>query len=311
MWRSRLYGDMTLALDDSHGSVFPAHKAILASRSPYFAALLLGNYADSTQSHFTLPSPPFTAASTLFILGYIYSGTLSFGNRSFDLATALDIWRCAAYLQLALLQEDIEDKIEKMVNLARAARVYSFALAPEVGSQRLARAATPFVVERFSEVWSCKEIGNVCLSNFFRVSLPPHDRLCSRQLEYPAQKKLVSSVCASISPSALTTVAKGSFALRKRLELEKASWASHVRAMLDAIDEQLKKLIGRSLTEVVASTGFVELVDGIGFSSDVLEFVLEMAVGSLTEAKAPEAYQSLVGSVLLREVSPLPVHSLL
>ena len=73
--------------------------------------------------------------------------------------------------------------------------------------------------------------------------------------------------------------------------------------MLDAIDERLKAQIGKSLTEVVASTGFVELVDGIGFSSDVLEFVLEMAVGSLTEAKAPEAYQSLVGSVLLREVS--------
>ncbi|KAL8278963.1 hypothetical protein RQP46_008632 [Phenoliferia psychrophenolica] len=280
MWRSRLYGDMTIALDDSLGSVFAAHKAVLASRSPYFAALLLGNYADSAQSTFTLPSPPFTAASTLFILGYIYSGTLSFGNRSFDLATALDIWRGAAYLQLALLQEDVEDRIEKMITLVRAARVYSFALAPEVGSQRLARAATPFVVDRFSEVWSCKEIGN---------------------LEYPAQKKLVSAVCAKINPAQLTTVAKGSFALRKRLELEKAAWASHVRAMLDAIDEQLKKLIGRSLTEVVASTGFVELVDGIGFSSDVLEFVLEMAVGSLTEAKAPEAYQSLVGSVLLRE----------
>ncbi|KAK4700993.1 hypothetical protein P7C70_g5244, partial [Phenoliferia sp. Uapishka_3] len=280
MWRSRLYGDMTIALEDTQGSIFSVHKAILASRSPYFRSLLLGNYADSNQTHFTLPSPPFTSASMLFVLGYIYSGTLNFGNRSFDLTTAFEIWRGGSYLQLALLQEDIEDRIEKMLNLQRAPRIYSFALGPEVGSLRLARAAHPFVVDRFSETWSCKEIGN---------------------LEYTSQKKLVSAVCAKITSTALTAIAKGSFVLRKRLELEKAAWAGHVRAMLDAIDERLKAQIGKSLTEVVASTGFIELVDGIGFSSDVLEFVLEMAVGSLTEAKAPEAYQSLVGSVLLRE----------
>lgn len=129
-WRSKLYADLSLSLDDSTGSTFAAHRAILASRSPYFKSLLLGNYSDSQQTHFTLPSPPFTSASTMFVLGYCYAGTLDFGNRTFDLTTAFEIWRCAAYLSLSLLQEEVEVKIEQMLNLSRAARIYNFALAP-------------------------------------------------------------------------------------------------------------------------------------------------------------------------------------
>ncbi|KAM0752248.1 hypothetical protein T439DRAFT_204143 [Meredithblackwellia eburnea MCA 4105] len=280
MWRSRLYGDMSIVLEDAQSSTFSAHRSFLASRSPYFRSLLLGSFADSTQTQFKLPSPPFTAASTLFVLGYIYSGTLDFGNRTFDLTTSFEIWRCGAYLQLSLLQEDVEAKIEKMLNNSRAARVYAFAHAPDVGSLRLARLAAPILINKFGETWLCKEIGN---------------------LEYETQKKLVSSVCASISATSLATVAKSAFLLRRRLELERSSWASHIRSMLDAIDERLKSQLGRALPEVVASPAFVELIDGIGFSSDVLEYLLEMVVETLSEAKAPEAYQTLVGSVLLRE----------
>lgn len=277
-----MFTDVKIALDDVAETTFDAHRAILCSRSPYFASLLLGNYGDSHLNHFTLPSPPFTSASTTFILGYIYSGTLQFSSRKFDLTTAFEIWRGAAFLSLSLLQEEVAIKIEETASLQRAARIYSFALASDVNNPRLARIAEPWVVGRFGDTWGAPHIGN---------------------LDYDAQKKLVRDVCAGIASKTVTPVAKALRSLRKRLDLEKAMWAEHVGAMLSAIEEELVKTISRDLSGVVQSGAFIDLVDGVGFSTDVLEWILELVVRGLQEATAPAAYQALVGLVLLREVS--------
>lgn len=49
--------------------------------------------------------------------------------------------------------EEVEFKIEGMLNLKRAARVYAFALRPDVCSERLQASAAEFVVGQFSDVW--------------------------------------------------------------------------------------------------------------------------------------------------------------
>ena len=280
-WRSKLYSDVSLCLGDNSDTTFASHRALLASRSPYFKSILLGNYADSSQYIFTLPSPPFTPASTTFTLGYIYCGTLAFSDRTFDLTTAMEIFRCADYLGLTLLRDEVEDRIEDVLNVKRAARIFSFASASDVNSLRLRRAASVFVLGNFGDVWGCPQIGN---------------------LEFAMQKQLVADVCATINPVSLTAVAKSAFVLRKRIKLEKAPWAEHVRSMVEAIEDRLRDMLGKSLKEIVVSPSFVDLIDGVGFSTDVLEWLLELVVGGLTEAKAPEAYEALVGSVLLREV---------
>ncbi|BGP15611.1 hypothetical protein JCM10213_004131 [Rhodosporidiobolus nylandii] len=281
-WRSKLYADVSLILEGSDSSSpFTAHRAIVASRSPYFRSLLLGNYSDSTRTTFTLPSPPFTPASTTFILGYIYSGTLDFSPRKFDLSTSFEIWRAAAFLNMSALQNEIEQKIiGSMLNLSRAARVFAFAHAADVSSSALAKAALPLVLDHFEETWASPPIG---------------------LLPYEAQKNLVRQVCAAVKPDTLAKAARKVASLRKRIEMEKAVWADHVRSMLEAIEEELVAVLAMGLPKTVASAGFVDLIDGVGFSTDVLEWLLTLVVKGLTEAKAPESYQVLVGSVLLRE----------
>lgn len=274
---------MHLVVDNGTGdppTAFASHRAILASRSPYFHALLLGNFQDSSSTRFTLPSPPFTPAATNFVLGWIYSGTLDFSNRTFDLGTAFDIWRCAAYLSLVHLQHEVEIKIEGMLTLKRAGRIYSFSLAPDVNSLALQRAAGTIVVDHFGDIWNSPTVGN---------------------LEFHQQERLVSEVCAKINAACVTAVAKDSFTLRKRIELEKAGWASHVAAMLDAVDDRVRQVLGGNIGEVVLSPAFVDLIDGIGFSTDALAWLLELVVGGLSESNAASVYQALVGSVLLRE----------
>ncbi|GAA5845097.1 hypothetical protein JCM11251_000008 [Rhodosporidiobolus azoricus] len=279
-WRSKLYADVTLILEGSDSTPFAAHRAILASRSPYFRSLLLGNFGDSQQTAYTLPAPPFTAASTTFVLGYIYAGTLDFSSRKFDLSTAFEIWRCAAFLAMTALQAEVEEKIIDMLSVARAARILSFAHAVDVSNARLARSTLPLVIDHFENVWAGPPIGH---------------------LPYEVQKQLVRQVCSAVQPATFVKTAKKVNALRKRIEADRAVWADHVRSMVDAIEEELVAVLASRLPETIASSGFVDLIDGVGFSTDVLEWLLTLIVKGLTESKAAESYQVLVGSVLLRE----------
>ncbi|GAA5881725.1 hypothetical protein JCM1840_000350 [Sporobolomyces johnsonii] len=282
-WRSKLYSDVEIALtapDGSASTPFAAHRAILASRAPYFRTLLLGNFGDSRLDRFTLPSPPFTPASTTFVLGYIYTGTLDFSNRNFDLTTGFEIWRCAAFLSMSALQDEIESKVSAMLTPQRAPRIFSFGHAPDVNSTALAKLALPLVLEHFDEMWATPYIGN---------------------LEYDPQDQLVKQLRARIAPKTVARLARQTSSLRKRIELERAGWARNVEAMVDAVEEKLVTVLAEGLPEIVVSPGFIDLIDGVGFSTDVLEWILALVVKGLREEKAPTAYQALVGSVLLRE----------
>ncbi|GAA5903440.1 hypothetical protein JCM5296_006254 [Sporobolomyces johnsonii] len=282
-WRSKLYSDVEIALtapDGSASTPFAAHRAILASRAPYFRTLLLGNFGDSRLDRFTLPSPPFTPASTTFVLGYIYTGTLDFSNRNFDLTTGFEIWRCAAFLSMSALQDEIESKVSAMLTPQRAPRIFSFGHAPDVNSPALAKLALPLVLEHFDEMWATPYIGN---------------------LEYDPQDQLVKQLRARIAPKTVARLARQTSSLRKRIELERAGWARNVEAMVDAVEEKLVTVLAEGLPEIVVSPGFIDLIDGVGFSTDVLEWILALVVKGLREEKAPTAYQALVGSVLLRE----------
>ncbi|CEQ40320.1 SPOSA6832_01904 [Sporobolomyces salmonicolor] len=282
-WRSKLYSDVEIALtapDGSASTPFAAHRAILASRSPYFRTLLLGNFGDSRLDRFTLPSPPFTPASTTFVLGYIYTGTLDFSNRNFDLTTGFEIWRCAAFLSMSALQDEIESKVAAMLTPQRAPRIFSFSHAHDVNSPALAKLALPLVLDHFDEMWATPYIGN---------------------LEYDPQDQLVKQLRARIAPNTVARLARQTSSLRKRIELERAGWARNVEAMVDAVEEKLVAILAEGLPEIVVSPGFIDLIDGVGFSTDVLEWILTLVVKGLREEKAPTAYQAIVGSVLLRE----------
>lgn len=100
MWRSKLYSDVKVVLHlgpssltpDTHSdnpsssstkAAFSTHKFILATRSPYFAQILLnpGGFKMNDTDEIELPSPPFTPASLHFCLGYMYAIALARWSR--------------------------------------------------------------------------------------------------------------------------------------------------------------------------------------------------------------------------------------
>ena len=210
MWRSRLYSDVRIALTGNfssaaaHGdtttAIFSSHRFILVSRSPYFRDELL-SWPPSTKQQqgteppiLTLPSPPFTPASLHFTLGFMYTGTLIFSHRSYDLSTAFAILRAAMYLSLTSLEDEIQARIvqemlhglfhafipfeeyERLTNgkwgtggcrcrqcARRVPRVLEFALADDVKNQHLERGSRRALVGLFGEGWVHQEFSSLPL----------------------------------------------------------------------------------------------------------------------------------------------------
>lgn len=206
-WTTRLSSDIQLQValtpkerggfETKNGMyVFWSHRFILASRSPYFLAEL-GRLAEAEKKHdalsknvqaLTLPSPPFTSISLFFTLGYIYTGTLNFSNRTCGLEQVLAIYKGAKFLMMDSLLNEIRMRIAEeylhglfnavlpqeeyrrlvgckwylMVEMGGCVceqctvglpRVLDFSLSGEVDDQLLGRGARRAAVGMFGQGW--------------------------------------------------------------------------------------------------------------------------------------------------------------
>ncbi|TIC21083.1 hypothetical protein E3Q13_00018 [Wallemia mellicola] len=319
MWRSTLFSDVKITLvddtgealkkhdsddddDDDGEAIFSAHRALLASRSTYFANILsptsgfiesLQN-ADSGPRSVTLHQPPFTPASLHFALGYIYSGTVAFSNRTLDLSTAFEVYEAAEYLDLTPLKAQIVGKISEMVNyfdfpftanrqllIKRIPRILEFTLRPTINEPELEASVFELCVKGFGDIWG-KDIA---------------------ELPYPTRKQLVSSVNLGISSHTLIPALKAVIAIQNRLknEMRFAKWVNELTNMVNAVDKHIRRCLDANLGEVLDSDKFWDLVDGVGFSNDAFEKLLEMIIESLNDENCIFSYQSFTSKILRNE----------
>jgi hypothetical protein len=324
MWRSRLYSDVQIIIGDEdqkpfvrtipdNGSVtslaltdateeeeaiFFAHRMMLVSRSPYFAAQLISPYADADTRVIRLPSPPFTPAALHFTLGFIYTGTLFFSNRTFDLSTAFQLWRAASYLQI----ETLATLVSSLINhdfchefacsppcktcIKRVPRTLTFVSSPDVNDAHLqALARSAISGPDFGSYWS-KEVG---------------------LLDYTVRGALVSDVCAKIdaNPGYAILALRQLSMIGTRIDIERNSrWVDAIRWMCESIESHIRVIMEARLPDVIASREWDQLIQGFGFLNDVLEKALSIIVDGLTEKRAAKVYEVIVGQILLREDQP-------
>ncbi|KAF5375735.1 hypothetical protein D9615_009407 [Tricholomella constricta] len=324
MWRSRLYSDVRIALTGNFSSsnhesttaIFSSHRFVLVSRSPYFHTALIAWPNKHEQQTLTLPSPPFTPASLHFTLGFIYTGTLIFSHRSYDLDTAFHIMRSATYLSLSTLYDEIQARIvqEMMHGLfhaflpfpeyerltagawgtggcrcrqcaRRAPRVLEFSLVDDVKNALLERGARRALVGLFGEGW--------CTSEF--AALP---------------QKLRDSLLKGVGKR---TTPKNAFALLfaaehalGRLAAVIDAWAGEVRDMVQAGRKGVDEVVCGQSEACFGGTEWGEIMerDGVAFEdAERVEWIMASVGRGVNERNAAQLYQAsltLVSSILLR-----------
>ncbi|KAJ7086874.1 hypothetical protein B0H15DRAFT_844186 [Mycena belliarum] len=345
MWRSRLYSDVRIALtsnapppsgddDDAHDRqmpVFSSHRFILASRSPYFHTALVSWPSPSPPKPLssslsglgtdpltlTLPSPPFTPASLHFTLGFLYTGTLVFSHRTYDLATALALLLSANYLTLPTLYAEVRARVvaemahglfhaalpfaayEELTRgawraggctcrkcAARVPRILEFALRPDASDAVLERGARRALVGLFGTGW--------CTPEF--AALPA-------KLHAAALKGLAKrSTPANVLP--ILWAAEGA---RARLAPLVDAWADVVRPLIDAGAKQVDKVLGDETAAVLAADewGAIMRADGVRFEDgERVEWAMRGVVRGTNEGNAGRVYQALVNVLLLPHPDP-------
>ncbi|EIN08687.1 hypothetical protein PUNSTDRAFT_144164 [Punctularia strigosozonata HHB-11173 SS5] len=349
MWRSRLYSDIRIALTGSFSSanhetstaIFSSHRFMLVSRSPYFYTALLkwgdgkpvpvstppkslASSVASTSAErererekeiqtLTLPSPPFTPASLHFTLGYIYTGTLIFSHRTYDLDTAFHILLSALYLQLDALHDEIQARIvqEMMHGLfhaflefseyervtggkwgvggcrcrqcaRRAPRVLEFAVRDDVGNKYLERGARRALVGLFGDGW--------CNAEFAALSQGTRGGV----LKGVGKRTLPMNVF-----PLLWAANSGLDKVGKVIE----DWADTVRDMLEKARSVVDECLCKDAVQCFEQPEWVEIVDADGVRFEDAErvaMVMDACRRGLSESNAGVLYQALVSSILLR-----------
>ncbi|KAI0915857.1 hypothetical protein AcV5_003350 [Taiwanofungus camphoratus] len=324
MWRSRLYSDVRIALTGNFSStnhenataIFSSHRFILVSRSPYFQTQLLTWGVTQKLGEpltLTLPSPPFTPASLHFTLGFIYTGTLVFSHRTFDLDTAFHIMRSASYLSLDSLYDEIQARIvqEMMHGLfhaflefaeyeritggkwgtggcrcrqcaRRAPRVLEFALMDDVKNPHLERGARRALVGLFGEGWCAPEFAH----------LPQKTR-----------DGLLKGLTKRTTPMNIFPLLFAAQAALKKLDTIIETWADVTREMVLAARKIIDDVLCSQADQCFEQPEWLEIMesDGVRFEDgEKVEQVMESVRRGMKEKNAASLYQTLVSSVLLR-----------
>ncbi|KAF9030400.1 hypothetical protein BJ165DRAFT_1535704 [Panaeolus papilionaceus] len=331
MWRSRLFSDVRIALTDHSSSssssghesttaIFSSHRFILVSRSPYFYDALLSwptkPQPPGTAKEIpivTLPSPPFTPASLHFTLGFLYTGTLVFSHRTYDLSTAFGIMRAALFLSLPSLHDEIQARIvQEMLHglfhafipfaeyerltggrwgtggcrcrqcARRAPRVLEFALEEDVKNPHLERGARRALVGHFGEGWATQEFASLAQKH---------------------RESVLKGLGKRTTPTNVFPILFAAEHALTKLGSVIDSWGDVSREMIFSARKVVDEVLTRESEKCFESEEWMEIMsgDGVRFEDgERVEWAMAAVLRGVKEQWAPSVYQTLVSSILLR-----------
>ncbi|CAE6345365.1 unnamed protein product [Rhizoctonia solani] len=319
IWRSRMFSDVQITLVGSFASnngevaqaIFSSHRFILAARVPYFRALLTKNLAPAGQNISSsnplplhLPAPPFTPPSLHFTLGFIYTGTMAFSHRNWDLDTAFGVVRAAIYLRIDTLANEARariisemmhglfhaylpfDEYERIIEgkwgtggckckqcQRRAPRVLEFALGDDMRDNILERGATRAVVGMYGKGWATSEF----------LSLPLR-----------LKNTLLKGVKNRVSPRNIIPLLLATEAGLNKLFSNSKSPAQAVKDLMLQARKKIDEVLCNNLCDVLEEPEWISLLesDAAGFGDmDKFDLVLASIRRGLAGQNAGQIYQ--------------------
>ncbi|XP_059678035.1 BTB/POZ domain-containing protein 8 [Gavia stellata] len=236
------------------GKYFHAHRAILCARSSYFAAMLSGSWAESSQEHITLQGISHVEMSV--ILHFIYGGILDVPDKV-DIGRMLgiaDMYGLDGLKEVAIyiLKRDYCNFFQKPVPGKQQPVLECMAIAHSLGVENLYAACMKWVGKHFAK----------CLSERSFASLPT-------ELQNNCLVMLINSLNHKNAAFFLME--------SERLinSLPQVKWTETAVALASRLQEECVTFIVANFLHVVQSEGFSVLLQAQAMSSkpDLLELI--------------------------------------
>uniref|UniRef100_A0A8C5IDF3 BTB/POZ domain-containing protein 8 n=1 Tax=Junco hyemalis TaxID=40217 RepID=A0A8C5IDF3_JUNHY len=236
------------------GKNFQAHRAILCARSSYFAAMLSGSWAESSQEHITLQG--ISHAEMNVVLHSIYGATLDFPDEV-DVGHMLSIADMYGLdglkgVAIYILKRDYCNFFQKPVPGKQQPVLECMAIAHSLGVENLYAACMKWVGKHFARCFSEKsfanlptELQNNCL--VMLINSLNHKNAALRLME---SDRLINS-------------------------LPRVKWTERAVALAARLHEECVTFIVANFLHIVQSEGFSVLLQAQAMSSkpDLLELI--------------------------------------
>jgi hypothetical protein len=243
----------------------------------------------------TLLSPPFTPLATYFTLGYLYSGSLSFSNKTFDLSTAFSITKAAMFLEVdplvtelhAIIRDDLCHGMRYPVFrngkkiggcackkcIKRVPKVLRFSQAPDVQAAGLQRDAMEYLTQGWAECWS-KDLASV-------------DELI--------QDELLDKIRLGVSANRLVAMYSKLTIAEAKIEAEKEEWVEVLHDMLSVIRTTARQKLVVNFQDVATDSAFMDLVTDNSMDRALRDVILRDLTETVSKVDfchhAPRIYQ--------------------
>uniref|UniRef100_A0A8C5VFZ0 BTB/POZ domain-containing protein 8 n=1 Tax=Microcebus murinus TaxID=30608 RepID=A0A8C5VFZ0_MICMU len=154
------YPDIDIFVD---GKCFKAHRAILSARSSYFAAMLSGCWAESSQEYVTLQGINHLEMNVM--MHFIYGGTLDFPDKANvgQILNMADMYGLEGLKEVAIyiLRRDYCNFFQKPVPRTLVSILECLIIAYSVGVESLFADCMKWIVKHFARFWSERSFANV------------------------------------------------------------------------------------------------------------------------------------------------------
>ncbi|XP_027507304.1 AP2-interacting clathrin-endocytosis protein-like isoform X1 [Corapipo altera] len=268
------------------GKDFQAHRAILCARSSYFAAMLSGSWAESSQEHITLQGISHTEMSV--ILHFIYGAILDFPDKV-DVGRMLgiaDMYGLDGLKEVAIyiLKRDYCNFFQKPVPGKQQPVLECMAIAHSLGVENLYAACMKWVGKHFAK----------CLSERSFANLPT-------ELQNNCLVMLINSL----------NHKNAAFLLMEsdRLinSLPQVKWTEAAVALASRLHEECVTFIVADFLHIVQSEGFSVLLQAQAMSSkpDLLELIfnaIEKSINNENSCFLLVAVDTLLDSANVKEM---------
>ncbi|XP_035188678.1 BTB/POZ domain-containing protein 8 isoform X3 [Oxyura jamaicensis] len=283
LYKKRCCPDINICVE---GHNFQAHRAILCARSSYFAAMLSGSWAESSQEHITLQGISHIEMSV--ILHFIYGAILDFPDEV-DVGRMLgiaDMYGLDGLKEVAIyiLKRDYCNFFQKPIPGKQQPVLECMAIAHSLGVESLYAACMKWVGKHFAK----------CLSERSFASLPP-------ELQNNCLVMLIKSL----------NHKNASFFLMEsdRLinSLPQVKWTEAAVAVASRLQEKCITFIVANFLHVVQSEAFYTLLQAQAMSSkpDLLELIfnaIEKSINNENSCFLLVAVDTLLDSANVKEM---------